>query len=199
MGLREKKADRTRRLLIDVAVELFFEYGFDQVTMEQIAEQAEIGTSTLYRYFPSKDLLLLAPLDLEGGLAGPLRDRPADEPIDLALGNAILEAARSYDSPERSTYILRIRDLIDHAPGPRARLWDTLAQESELLAEVIAERVGSPEVSAELRMTASLAMMVLGQAADAWRAGNQEASAVEYTHDALAMLASGAAIMPRVD
>lgn len=199
MGLRETKADRTRRQLVAVAVELFFEQGFDQVTMEQIAAEAEVGTSTLYRYFPSKDLLLLAPLELGGGLAGRLRERPADEPIDLALGRAILDAARIYDAAESSAYILRVRDLIDHAPGPRARLWDTLAQESELLAEAIAERLGRPEAGLEMTLTASLAMLVLGEGADTWRAGDRSGSAVDVARRAMALLAGGTVIVPRAE
>ena len=58
MGLREVKAARTREHIVDVAIELFIAQGYDQTTMEQIAEKAEVAPSTLYRYFTSKDLLV---------------------------------------------------------------------------------------------------------------------------------------------
>ncbi|GAB3930610.1 hypothetical protein GCM10029976_032870 [Kribbella albertanoniae] len=59
MGLREVKRARTRRVLADKAVELFTEYGFSRTTVEQIAEAAEVGPTTLYRYFPTKESLVL--------------------------------------------------------------------------------------------------------------------------------------------
>ncbi|MFB6720661.1 TetR/AcrR family transcriptional regulator [Kribbella sp. NPDC056345] len=59
MGLRELKRARTRRLIADTAVELFSEHGFSRTTVEQIAEAAEVGPTTLYRYFPTKEALVL--------------------------------------------------------------------------------------------------------------------------------------------
>ncbi|HEY0261194.1 MAG TPA: helix-turn-helix domain-containing protein, partial [Lacisediminihabitans sp.] len=89
MGLRETKAARTRAQIIAVAIALFADRGYEATTMEEIAERAEVGTTTLYRYFPSKDLILLDPFTKVDAVAGALRGRPADEPIELALGAAI--------------------------------------------------------------------------------------------------------------
>ena len=87
MGLREQNAERTRAHVIDVAIQLFFTQGYEQTTMEQIAERADVGSTTLYRYFPTKDLLLLHQLSaFDWGPA--LRARPADEAIDVSLGPA---------------------------------------------------------------------------------------------------------------
>jgi AcrR family transcriptional regulator len=59
MGLRELKRERTRRLIADKAFELFTDHGFGRTTVEQIAAAAEVGPSTLYRYFPTKETLVL--------------------------------------------------------------------------------------------------------------------------------------------
>ena len=59
MGLREVKRERTRRLIADKAFELFTDHGFGRTTVEQIAAAAEVGPSTLYRYFPTKETLVL--------------------------------------------------------------------------------------------------------------------------------------------
>jgi AcrR family transcriptional regulator len=59
MGLREVKRERTRRLIADKAFELFSDHGFGRTTVEQIAAAAEVGPSTLYRYFPTKETLVL--------------------------------------------------------------------------------------------------------------------------------------------
>ncbi len=59
-GLREKKKLRTQAEIIDAAIKLFMEKGFEGATIEEIAEKAEVGVGTVYNYFSSKRGLLLA-------------------------------------------------------------------------------------------------------------------------------------------
>ncbi|HYB35992.1 MAG TPA: helix-turn-helix domain-containing protein [Mycobacterium sp.] len=58
MGLRERKRDRTRRALIDAAMRLFEEKGYEQTTVAEIAAVAEVSTKTFFNYFTSKDEVL---------------------------------------------------------------------------------------------------------------------------------------------
>lgn len=58
-GLRERKKAATMHRLQAVAVEQFEEHGFDAVTVEHVAEHAEVSPSTVYRYFGTKEGLLL--------------------------------------------------------------------------------------------------------------------------------------------
>jgi len=60
LSLRERKQLRTRDTIIKVALELFVEHGFDGVTVNQIAERAEVGRTTFFRYFADKQELLFA-------------------------------------------------------------------------------------------------------------------------------------------
>lgn len=60
MGLRERKAARTREEISRVAIGLFCARGFDAVTMTEIAEAAEVGRATLFAYFPAKEALVLS-------------------------------------------------------------------------------------------------------------------------------------------
>lgn len=125
MGLRETKAARTRDQILDVAAELFLAQGYDETTMEQIAERAEIAPSTLYRYFPSKDLLILGRLTETLQLGAVLRARPDDEPIPQVLAATLKAALDSvHDEPRFSA----LRHIIDISPVPRARLWDVFMQ-----------------------------------------------------------------------
>jgi AcrR family transcriptional regulator len=54
----ERKKEDTRRKVIDTALRLFGEHGYDAVTMEQIANEVDIAKGTLYNYFPVKEAIL---------------------------------------------------------------------------------------------------------------------------------------------
>ena len=54
VGLREKKKKETRKKIISAAKELLLDKGYNEATMEEISERAEIGVGTLYNYFKSK-------------------------------------------------------------------------------------------------------------------------------------------------
>lgn len=63
MSLRERKKQRTRRMLIDAAVDLCLRQGYESTTIEQIASAADISTRTFSRYFATKDAVFIAILD----------------------------------------------------------------------------------------------------------------------------------------
>ncbi len=159
MGLRERNAAQTRELILDTSLTLFLDQGFEDTTMEQIAERAGIGTSTLYRYFPTKDQLVIEPLAIRGQMAAELRARPPEEPLDLALGHA-LHALLTTARP-RPSRVRQIFAVLDEAPGPRARLLEDFAHERDLLQCAIAERLGRPTDDLFCTMTARMTTLVL--------------------------------------
>ncbi|MCE0535832.1 TetR/AcrR family transcriptional regulator [Kineosporia rhizophila] len=154
MGLRERNAARTRELIINTALGLFLEHGYDATKMEDIAEAAGIGTSTLYRYFPTKDLLIIDPLAFRGKLVEGLRSRPAEEPLDVALGHVMTEL---FVAPRGEAAQLRqIREVVNANPAPRMRLLEEFVNERGLLEVAIAERLGRPVGDVFCVMTARL-------------------------------------------
>ncbi|MFG2616897.1 TetR family transcriptional regulator [Streptomyces sp. NPDC048507] len=77
-GLRERKKQRTRQAICDTALRLFLSRGFDEVSIVEIAEAAEISKRTLFTYFPTKeDLVLERFADHEDESARVVRARPA--------------------------------------------------------------------------------------------------------------------------
>jgi AcrR family transcriptional regulator len=190
MGLRELKAARTRQLVLDVALDLFLDQGYDETTMEQIAAKAEIGTTTLYRYFPSKDVLALEPFRRIMDLGPLLGARPADEPLNVALGAALQQLAQpgSEKADERHA---ALRKIVDTAPVPRARLWDLYAQAQRGLEDAIAERLQRPVDDLLVVMTSHITFAVLQIAT-----GRRPASTAGVVDEVLRALAKLDLVIP---
>ncbi|WGL52984.1 helix-turn-helix domain containing protein [Nocardioides sp. BP30] len=164
MGLREMKAARTHDTILRAALRLFETQGYDATTMEEIAAAAEVGTSTLYRYFPTKEMLLVTPLSLRGHLVAEFRRRPAEEPLEQALGHAIealMTAPRAEMAERRAIF-----EILAVAPAAKMRLHDEVRQERTELEEAVAERLGRPHGDIFSVVTARLAIAILETVGD---------------------------------
>jgi AcrR family transcriptional regulator len=76
-GLRERKKQKTRDTIIDVALELFAKQGYEHTTIAEIADAAEVSRRTIFTYFPSKEDILFYDLtEVEEHLEQALRERP---------------------------------------------------------------------------------------------------------------------------
>ena len=90
LGRREENKLRTRSALERAAARLFEEQGFGATTVRDIAAAAGVGERTFFRYFPSKeDLVLQEVRDLIPGLMRAVRARPAEESLLTALCEAM--------------------------------------------------------------------------------------------------------------
>jgi AcrR family transcriptional regulator len=126
MGLREDKARSKRNRIVEESLRLFAERGFEETTMETIAQAAGVSPSTLYRCFPSKDLIVLEGFISEvEKFADAFAATDSGIPVDEALAAAMLAAMRSGDRHPERTELLR--SILDKTPSARARLWDLLA------------------------------------------------------------------------
>ena len=202
MGLREVNAARTRELILDAALRLFLERGYDATRMEEVAEAAGIGTSTLYRYFPTKDLLVLEPLALRGQMATELRDRPADEPLDVALGHAVVALLAT---PRAGMERLRqVTTVVEGAETLRVRLMEEFRRERTGLEAAVAERLGRPEGDLHAVATARLATLVLELVSDRLgslpdETADAEAQLLATTREVMAGLQVEPPVLPRYE
>jgi AcrR family transcriptional regulator len=120
-SLRERKRAKTRRALIDAAVELFDRQGYEQTTVAQIAAAAEISTRTFFGYFASKEDLLFpdSQARVQAALDAIDQRRPGDRPVEVLLRALEHVAATDADmiSPLAS---VRVR-LIQTVPSVQGR------------------------------------------------------------------------------
>ena len=76
-GLRERKKQKTRDTIIKVALDLFAEQGYEQTTIAEIADAAEVSPRTIFAYFPTKEDIVFCQLpETRERLAQALRERP---------------------------------------------------------------------------------------------------------------------------
>jgi AcrR family transcriptional regulator len=195
VGWRERKAQQVRAAIFDAMLTLAEQQGYDATTVEQVAERAEVGTSTVYRYFATKDAILLAPVaDGVSALADALAARPADEDVRRSLTYA-LETVLTR-APEQREQTRRLRVQLDVSPGPRARLWDLWHRQRLALESAITARLGADAdpvwASAAAQLTATLFQMAL----DHDRAAGADADPVAYARRVITLLHTADAPLP---
>ncbi|MGV4986553.1 TetR/AcrR family transcriptional regulator [Streptomyces sp. NPDC001709] len=143
MGRRERKKAATRQALADAALELFLEHGFDAVSIRDIAEAADVSTTTLFKHFPSKEALLFdMDADVEEALVAAVRDRAPGTPLLQALREHTLRARGI--KPEYDEQIAAFQRLASSTPALvdyHRRMW---MRHERALAEAIAADAGAP-------------------------------------------------------
>jgi AcrR family transcriptional regulator len=59
-GLRERKKQKTRETIVNVALELFCKQGYERTTIAEIADAADVSPRTIFAYFSSKEDILFS-------------------------------------------------------------------------------------------------------------------------------------------
>jgi AcrR family transcriptional regulator len=162
-GLRERKKARTRAAIREHAFRLFREQGYDATTVEQIADAAEVSPSTFFRYFPTKeDVVLQDDLDLLWLEA--IQDQPP-EMSPIAAMRAGVHAAFARMGEAEWAQLRETTELALAVPAVRGRMLEELARTTQALAEAVAERTGRDPGDFAVR---TLAGAIVGIAMAAW-------------------------------
>jgi AcrR family transcriptional regulator len=157
-GLRERKKARTRATIQREALKLFQRNGYAATSVEAIAAAAEVSPSTFFRYFPSKEDVVLSDFVDETTI-----ERFVEAPPELSLVEALTYAVRTgiASLPEEDFELEHLRNrLIREVPELRRGLLAEMMRPMELLADGIGRRLGR-EVDDDVRMYAGAAIGAL--------------------------------------
>jgi AcrR family transcriptional regulator len=175
VGLRERKKAKTKTAIQQQAMRLFAEQGYQATTVEQIAASAEVSPSTFFRYFPTKEDVVLYDA-LDPVLLEAFRAQPANLNPIQALRGAMWQAFG--ELPPEALAMQQERDaLIRSVPELRARMLDEIAKNLQLFAEIVAERVERRPDDPAVR---TLAGAVIGLGISAWYTAGDHASPKDY-------------------
>ena len=158
MGLRERNAARTRQVIFAAAMELFVERGYEETTMEEIAQHADIGSSTLYRYFLNKESIVMEPLGDPGVMAAEAARRPADEDVAAVVGNAVLALLEHQSSLKVHA---QLKEMLTENSKPFARVLEWYRDEEHLLEQALRKRTGAAPDDLTIAFTARVATVIL--------------------------------------
>jgi len=167
MGLRERKKIKTQRLIQEQALRLFTQQGYDETTIEQIAEAAEVSPSTFFRYFPTKEDVLFRD-EFDALIVQCLQAQPRDKPPLRAVRDAMRAAFAHVGAEDEEQFLLRYR-LSMSTPALRARLFKDMMEAFDLLAQTLAEWRGRSASDPAVRTFVGAVVGVIQQAMIAWR------------------------------
>ncbi|BDI22660.1 TetR/AcrR family transcriptional regulator [Herbiconiux sp. L3-i23] len=160
-GRRERKKAATRKAISDVATMMFLERGFDNVSIREVADAADVSPTTVFAHFPQKEALVFDEDDEQRDrLVAAVRDRPEGSTINGALHDFYAaEIATNIDEHGDDVARIFIR-FLNETPALRdyaARMW---LRHEDALALAIAEALGEPTPTAEIRVYARFVLQM---------------------------------------
>ncbi|MER5354484.1 TetR family transcriptional regulator [Kitasatospora sp. NPDC002551] len=192
VSLAQRKRQLVEDELTEAAFRLLTAQGFDAVTVDTIAAEAGVSKRTFFRYFASKeDVIVRFLADLGSGIRAELAARPAGEPPSAALRQAVsvpLTVCGTHG--EHGERPLRAVQLILRTPALHARFLERQAEWREGLSAELAARLGrDPATDLYPRLAAGMALTAFGAVLERWSDSDGAADPAALTAEAFAVLA----------
>jgi AcrR family transcriptional regulator len=164
-GLRERKKARTRAAIREHALRLFREQGYPVTTVEQIAAAAEISPATFFRYFPTKEDVVLQD-DFDLVTIGALDAQPPELGPVAAFRAAARQSLAAMTEEDKERFRETSR-LTAEVPEIRARALDEFTRTLDAIAAALARRLGRTEDDFAVRTLAGAIIGVIMSASHA--------------------------------
>ena len=165
VGLRERKKQKTRQTIVEVATRLFADKGYAETTLAQVAEEAEVALSTIFNYFPGKPDIVFAAFDavIESARER-IVGRPGEEDARSAILGWITEVLPDVELPYTQA-IRRMPQIMVSTPELRGEERLRYALLEDALAEGFARDLCEPAAGMRARVMAAIAV---GGMIDVW-------------------------------
>ena len=194
MGLRERKRLATMRRIQEAALDLFDEHGYGQVTIERIAERAEVSASTVYRYFGTKEQLVLSdeydPMAFEF-IARELRSAPFLEAVRLATMTVLQQQMGA----DREHTMRRLRYIFSE-PTILAGMLAETEEMIQLAVELLAPQLGRSADDQEVQVAVSALIHAVMTTILAWYRAGPSAPIQPFLETTFRVLESGLHLEP---
>jgi AcrR family transcriptional regulator len=140
-SLRERTRLAVRQQLLDTALALFVEHGYEATTVDEIAAAAGMSKRSFFRYFGSKEDVILGKHERLGEqFVDALRARPPDEPLWTALRRMFDDVVAYMTDPAQAASAAEVQRVINGSPSLRAGYLDRMLGNQTRIAEVARER-----------------------------------------------------------
>ena len=153
-GLRERKKQQLREKIARTALRLFAERGYDETTLADIAEAADISPRTIFAYYESKEDILFCE---EQGFLDQLKQKLEQRPSGITTVDAIREFISSVPPPDEQAMLRK--KILTHSPGLQVKVRAHMGQLEPLLIESIAKdlHAGNDDIRPHLLAASMLA------------------------------------------
>jgi len=190
-SLRERKKARTRASIREHALRLFGEQGYEATTVEQIAAAAEVSPSTFFRYFPTKEDVVLRD-DFDDRILEAFARQPASLAPVAAIRASLRDAIATFTPAEWQEFRVAA-ELSITVPEIRARQLDELSRTIDMMANALAKRIGRPadDLAVRTYVGAVFGVMISVLTPDAWSGATVGEQTFRRMDDALALLEAG--------
>jgi AcrR family transcriptional regulator len=161
LGRRERKKAATRKAISDVATVMFLERGFDNVSIREVADAADVSPTTVFAHFPQKEALVFDEDDEQRDrLVAAVRERPEGSTINHAIHDFFSTEVKA-NVDEHGDDVTRVfMRFLNETPALRdyaAKMW---LRHEDALAAAIAEELGLSEPVAEIRVYARFVLQM---------------------------------------
>lgn len=172
-SLQVRKQELVRDAIYDAAIDLFAEKGFEEVTVEEVAQAAGVSRRSFFRYFATKDDLLAGSVVTYGTiLTQAINEAPSSWSAFEVVREAVLAGARYVADEPRTRRIIKIAARSDSA---RRAYHSRLTELEDSLADAYARRLkGVSKDELKPRLLASTTLLIINKAIYAWFKGEYQ-------------------------
>ena len=185
LGLRERKKLKLRRSVQREALRLFADRGYEDTTVEQIADAADISTTTFYRYFPTKEDVVLDD-DYDPIAEQIIAAGGDDEPLVTTVRKAIAAVAAAVEA-DRDAALARLK-LLASVPALKARQGAEGRKTLDFFIRLFSARSGRPVGDYRLRVTTAAFVAAQLEAARCWADADGAESLGQLMDDAVTLV-----------